>query len=155
MVSGSPNRGGFDMSRNGWSSGSRSSPICQSHWRGSGMSRLEMTVPKMSENYSFIAPDWDTYSSRAVWSVTPWNISWPTTSWLDDSDRSTSPCMTWPYTIWLTSWLQKALTHCLGPGLLGLATTQLIVETIAPPLPSMLSRWSTVRRESDTATALA
>lgn len=41
-----------------------------------------------------------------------------------------------------------------GPGLL-LATTQLIVETMAPPRSSMLLRRSSVRRKSDTATALA
>src|SRR5262245_41615768 len=145
---------GSERSRNGRSPGSRRSPSSQSHWRVSALPRLATIVPKMSEYDSFMAPDWNWYSSRAVLSVTPWKISCATTSTLIDRERSLSFTSTWPYTICWTSGLQKALTHCLGPGL-SASTTQLMVETMAPPLSSMLSRSSTVRRKSDTATALA
>ena len=55
-------------------------PTCHCHWLRSATPALPMSTPKMSEYDSFMAPDWPAYSSRAVPSVTPWNISWPTMS---------------------------------------------------------------------------
>src|SRR5947209_2893330 len=80
MLSGWPNFPGFDMSRIALPPAPRPAPISHCQVWILGFEKLAMMVPKMSEYDSFSAPDWFMYASFEVESVTPWNISWPTTS---------------------------------------------------------------------------
>ena len=91
MCAGWSHLAGDFMSRSASPSASKPMPICHCQAARSGSAALPMSTPKMSEYDSFSAPDCAAYSRRAVRSVTPWNISWPTMSSIAAIDSGVRP----------------------------------------------------------------